>query len=445
MGVILELPERMPLANVVRALEREPGLTVLATRGLGGAVSSRPARSSFVLARPVERVTTLAPPPSAPVVGWAGLPAAPRWVGAVPYEAGRALERPGWCRPDARAPVREVDPEWLRYDAALRIDAETGALVVEADDAAAADALVARLRAGAAGSADPRAFALEPLADREAPDAHAARVAAALDLIAAGDIYQVNLARFLGFRATGSRAELFLAMLERSPVELGFYGQFFGGTVCGASPELALHVQGRHATTGPIKGTRARGASAAEDDALAAELDASDKERAELTMAIDLHRNDLGLLAEPGSVRLARAPFIVRGARVMSRVAEVSATLRPGVTLEDAVRAFTPAGSVTGAPKVRAMQVIDGLEPERRGPYAGALGYVAWGDQRMDLAITIRTAVLAGGEASVQAGAGIVADSDPAAEWAETENKARAMLTAIGRVRAAARVSQTPG
>ncbi len=424
MAVIVELPERMPLAHAVRALEREPGLAVLATRRLGAHASARPARSSFVLARPVERVTTLAPPPSPPDVGWAGLPAAPRWVGAIPYEAGRDRERATWCRADERPSVREVAPEWLRYDAALRIDADSGALVVEADDAAAAGALVERLRAGATDAGSERPFELEPLPDAEPPAAHAARIARALERIAAGDVYQVNLARFLHFRAHGSRAELFLAMLERSPVEYGFYGQFFGSTVCGASPELALHLRDRRATTGPIKGTRARGASAAEDEARAAELDASDKERAELTMAIDLHRNDLGILAEPGSVRLSRAPHIVRGARVMRRVAEVSATLRADVSLVDAVRAFAPAGSVTGAPKVRAMEIIEELEAERRGLYTGLYGHVGR-DGALTLAVAIRTLVVdEDGAARYGAGGGIVAGSDPSLELDETRWKA---------------------
>src|SRR5262249_54027535 len=146
--------------------------------------------------------------------------------------------------------------------------------------------------------------------------------------------------------------------------------------VCGTSPELALEVRGDRLRTVPIKGTRPRGRDAGEDAALAAELDADPKERAELTMAIDLHRNDLGKVAIPGSVRLLGGPRVTAGRTVWSRSAEVVARARPGTTLEDLVRALVPCGSVTGAPKVRAMEIIAHLEPARRGLYTGVYGYV---------------------------------------------------------------------
>jgi anthranilate synthase component 1 len=154
-------------------------------------------------------------------------------------------------------------------------------------------------------------------------------------------------------------------------------------------------------------------------------------------MLVDLGRNDVGRLAEYGTVRVTDLMTVERYSHVLHIVSQVEGALRAGVSAMDAFRAVFPAGTMTGAPKVRAMEIIDELEPERRGPYAGAIGYLAAGDQRMDLAITIRTCVIADGEASVQAGAGIVHDSVPEAEWAETENKARALLTAMGRVRAA--------
>jgi anthranilate synthase component 1 len=212
-----------------------------------------------------------------------------------------------------------------------------------------------------------------------------------------------------------------------------------GVELVGSSPELLVRVADRRVTVRPIAGTRPRGRTPAEDAALAAELLADEKERAEHVMLVDLGRNDVGRVAEYGSVAVTELMQVERYSHVLHIVSQVEGTLRPEVSALDAFRACFPAGTMTGAPKVRAMEIIDELEPERRGPYAGAVGYIAAGDRHMDLAITIRTCVIAGGVASVQAGAGIVADSVPAREWEETENKARAMLTAIGRVRGARR------
>ena len=157
-------------------------------------------------------------------------------------------------------------------------------------------------------------------------------------------------------------------------------------------------------------------------------------------MLVDLGRNDVGRIARYGSVEVTDLMVVERYSHVLHLVSEVRGALPPDASAVDVFRAVFPAGTMSGAPKVRAMQIIDELEPERRGPYAGAVGYIAAGDRRMDLAITIRTCVIANGEVSVQTGAGIVADSVAEREWEETENKARAMLTAIGQVRAAARM-----
>ena len=208
-----------------------------------------------------------------------------------------------------------------------------------------------------------------------------------------------------------------------------------GVELVGSSPELHVRVADGAATVRPIAGTRPRGRTAAEDAALAAELAADEKERAEHVMLVDLGRNDIGRVARYGTVQVTDFMTVEAYSHVFHLVSEVTGTLRDGVSAMDVLRATFPAGTMTGAPKVRAMQIIDELEPEQRGPYAGAVGWIGAGGDRMDLAITIRTCVIAGGEANVQAGAGIVADSVPALEWAETENKARAMLTAIGRVR----------
>jgi anthranilate synthase component 1 len=195
----------------------------------------------------------------------------------------------------------------------------------------------------------------------------------------------------------------------------------------------------------PIAGTRPRGATPAADEALAEELLADEKERAEHVMLVDLGRNDVGRIAAFGTVKVTEMMKVERYSHVHHLVSQVEGQLPAEGSALEVFRATFPAGTMTGAPKVRAMQIIDELEPERRGPYAGAIGYIAAGDRRMDLAITIRTCVVAGGVASVQAGAGIVYDSVPSREWEETENKARAMLTAIGWVRGAGAGSREPG
>jgi anthranilate synthase component 1 len=215
--------------------------------------------------------------------------------------------------------------------------------------------------------------------------------------------------------------------------------------IVGSSPELLLRVADGRVTVRPIAGTRRRGATPEQDEALAAELLADTKERAEHVMLVDLGRNDVGRIARYGSVRVTDLMKVERYSHVLHMVSQVEGELLPLYSALDAFRATFPAGTMTGAPKVRAMEIIDELEPERRGAYAGALGLIAAGDERMDLAITIRTCVIADGVASVQAGAGIVHDSVPSAEWEETETKARALLTAIGRARASVSTAPVPG
>jgi anthranilate synthase component 1 len=200
-----------------------------------------------------------------------------------------------------------------------------------------------------------------------------------------------------------------------------------------------VRVANRRVTVRPIAGTRPRGRTQVEDDALSAELLADEKERAEHVMLVDLGRNDVGRVAEFGTVAVTELMAVERYSHVLHIVSQVEGRIPEEGSAIDVFRATFPAGTMTGAPKVRAMEIIDELEPERRGPYAGAVGYIAAGDRRMDLAITIRTCVLAHGVASIQAGAGIVVDSVPEREWDETENKARAMLIAIGQVRSAMR------
>jgi anthranilate synthase component 1 len=262
------------------------------------------------------------------------------------------------------------------------------------------------------------------------------------EYIAAGDTFQTVLSRRLEVAAP----DPFLAyryLRALNPAPYLYYLHCDDIRVIGSSPEILVRVEDGEVTLRPIAGTRPRGATAEEDAALAAELAADPKERAEHLMLVDLGRNDVGRVAEYGSVRLTAFMTIERYSHVMHLVSEVRGRLRPELDALAALAASFPAGTVSGAPKVRAMQIIDQLEPVRRGPYAGAVGYIGWGGHTMDTAIAIRTCVISGGRAWVQAGAGIVADSDPAAEWRETEAKARAVLLALALASAAQMTERT--
>ena len=255
-------------------------------------------------------------------------------------------------------------------------------------------------------------------------------VARIKEYIAAGDTFQTVLSRRLDLEAP----EPFLAyryLRALNPAPYLYFLHCDDIHVLGSSPEILVRVEDGEVTLRPIAGTRPRGTDAAQDAALAAELAADPKERAEHLMLVDLGRNDVGRVAEFGSVRLTAFMTIERYSHVMHLVSEVRGRLRPELDALAALAASFPAGTVSGAPKVRAMQIIDELEPTRRGPYAGAVGYVGWGARTLDTAIAIRTCVMRGGRAWVQAGAGIVADSDPESEWRETEAKARAVVVAL--------------
>jgi anthranilate synthase component I len=250
------------------------------------------------------------------------------------------------------------------------------------------------------------------------------------EYIAAGDTFQTVLSRRIDVAAP----DPFLSyryLRALNPAPYLYYLHCDDIHVIGSSPEILVRVEDGEVTLRPIAGTRPRGADAAEDAALADELAADPKERAEHLMLVDLGRNDVGRVAEFGSVRLTAFMTIERYSHVMHLVSEVRGRLRPELDAVAALAACFPAGTVSGAPKVRAMQIIDELEPVRRGPYAGAVGYVGWGARTLDTAIAIRTCVIRGDRAWVQAGAGIVADSDPGGEWRETEAKARAVLLAL--------------
>lgn len=247
--------------------------------------------------------------------------------------------------------------------------------------------------------------------------------------ITEGDIMQVVLSQRMSKPFGASPLALYRSLRSLNPSPYMFYFDFEDFHVVGASPEILVRLEGDTVTLRPIAGTRRRGASFDEDQALAAELLADEKERAEHVQLLDLGRNDAGRVSVVGSVKLTENMIVERYSHVMHIVSNVEGKLKPGLDALDVLKASFPAGTVSGAPKVRAMEIIDELEPVKRGIYAGAVGYLGFHGE-MDLAIAIRTALVKDGEMHVQAGAGIVADSDPAAEWQETQNKARAVLRA---------------
>ena len=247
--------------------------------------------------------------------------------------------------------------------------------------------------------------------------------------ITEGDIMQVVLSQRMVKPFAASPLALYRSLRSLNPSPYMFYFDFEDFHVVGASPEILVRLEGDTVTVRPIAGTRKRGATFEEDQALAADLLADEKERAEHIQLLDLGRNDAGRVAKIGSVKLTENMIVERYSHVMHIVSNVEGKLQSGLNALDVLRATFPAGTVSGAPKVRAMEIIDELEPVKRGIYAGAVGYLGFhGD--MDIAIAIRTAVVKDGKLHVQAGAGIVADSDPTSEWVETQNKARAVLRA---------------
>jgi anthranilate synthase component 1 len=256
-----------------------------------------------------------------------------------------------------------------------------------------------------------------------------AAVKHAKDYIAAGDIMQVVLSQRMKLEFTASPLSLYRALRSLNPSPYMFYYDFGDFHVVGASPEILVRKEGSTITLRPIAGTRPRGATRDADDAFAAELEADPKERAEHVMLLDLGRNDVGRVSEIGGVTVTERMTIERYSHVMHIVSNVEGRLKRGLSSFDVLAATFPAGTVSGAPKVRAMEIIDELEPTRRGVYAGAVGYISFQDD-MDTAIAIRTAVLKDRMLYVQVGAGIVHDSVPEAEWQETQNKARALLRA---------------
>jgi anthranilate/para-aminobenzoate synthase component I len=393
--------------EAARRVSDRPGAALLYTAGAAG--------PSYVMCDPVACVRGLDPEPELPLAGRAEpYDHVPRWVGVLPYESRRVLER--GRRADARPVPWLCEATWWRYRAVAEF---RGRVVVVGDDAACVAELAALLEQPAR-PAEVRA----ELGPAEPRELHVARVQRALAYIAQGQLYQVNLARRQRLRLEGRAVDVLAQLSRHAPAPYAVALCTPNADVIGTSPELFLRLEpGGRLVTAPIKGTRPRGRDAAEDAALIAALENDPKERAELTMIIDVERNDLGRIAEPGSVRVVDGPRISTFGRVHHRWAELEARLSADISRRDVLEAMLPSGSVTGAPKVRAVEVIAELEADRRGLYTGAYGYVTHAGG-LELGMAIRTLCRRGTEAEYFAGGGIVADSDPLCEYDETRWKA---------------------
>jgi anthranilate synthase component 1 len=354
-------------------------------------------------------------------------------VGYVGYEAVRAFERVPAAAADA---LRLPAARFGIYDTAIAFDhvRRTMRLIAhgEGSDRRAAERRLDQIEALLDRPARP---AVRPGGDgvwrsnltRERFESGVRR---AVELIHAGDCIQIVLSQRFTLDDPPDALSLYRALRSVNPSPYMFLLGNGQATLVGASPEPFLRVEGRRLQMYPIAGTRRRGRNDAEDAALEAELRASAKERAEHVMLVDLARNDLGRVSEMGSVRVPTFMRVDRFSHVMHLTSIVEGRLRADLDALDAFRACFPAGTVSGAPKVRAMQRIAELEPDQRGPYAGAVGYADF-DGNLDTCIAIRTGVLSGGRLHVQAGAGIVADSDPSAEYEETIAKSNALRRAV--------------
>ncbi|MFT4179729.1 MAG: anthranilate synthase component I [Thermomonas sp.] len=295
------------------------------------------------------------------------------------------------------------------------------------------DALVHRLRHGGA----PYPETLRPAAIDESDfrssftrEQYHDVVRKAQEYIRAGDIFQVVPSQRLSVPFHARPVDVYRALRALNPSPYMYFLDTGSTQVVGSSPEILARLQAGVVTVRPIAGTRPRGKTVEEDNALEAELLADPKERAEHLMLIDLGRNDVGRISDAGSVQVGEQFVIERYSHVMHIVSEVTGTLKPGLSYADVLRATFPAGTVSGAPKIRALEIIRELEPVKRNVYSGAVGYIGWhGDA--DTAIAIRTAVIQDGRLHVQAGGGVVFDSDPDAEWQETMNKGRALFRAV--------------
>lgn len=384
------------------------------------------AAEPFAVMAQLLRHLRLAAPPGLPAfIGGA--------IGSFAYDLGRRLERlPQRLTADPDLPELDV----AFYDRVLAFDHETDTGWMIALD------LGVERRGGGGGvaglatmppPAPAHAAAQQRIRFRSnaARDDYLSTVRRVLEAIAAGELYQVNLSQRLEAGWSGSAWDAYELLRSASPAPYGAFLDLGDAAVLSASPEQFLRLDGDRIQTRPMKGTRPRGTDAAADQALAAQLAASAKDRAENAMIVDVLRNDLGRVCRTGSVQVDDLFAIEPYAGVWQMVSGVTGRLRPELDAIDLLRACFPGGSITGAPKIRAMELIEQLERVRRGIYCGAIGYLSV-TGAMDTSVAIRTVVLAGERLLLQVGGGIVADSDPAAEYAETLVKAQAVIAAFG-------------
>jgi anthranilate synthase component 1 len=401
------------------------------------------------------RAETLPGDPFTAVRSWhqryrcAAIPGLPRFSGGLVgwwgYDTVRAVEPLPNCPPDA---LGLPDVHLMHCDTVLVFDHSYNHLLlithldlsdgqgVEAAYGRAQrelDAMQRRMEAPLALRLVEPQPALEPAYHQHTPEARFHDgIRRIQEYIKAGDAFQVVVSQRLSAACDVSPFQVYRSLRSLNPSPYLFYLRMGDAALVGASPELLVRVENRRVAVRPIAGTTLRGATPAEDDELAAKLLADPKEVAEHTMLIDLGRNDVGRVCKPGSVRLSDRMVIERYSHVQHIVSHVEGELRDDLDALDALKACHPAGTVSGAPKVRAMQIIDTLEPVKRGPYAGAVGYLDFRGN-LDTCIALRTAILTPGEAHIQAGAGVVADSTPQGEYEETLRKARATLMAVAR------------
>ncbi len=371
--------------------------------------------------------------------GTSPVPYGPGWFGYIGYEFGRHLERlPGRAERDTSLP----DLHLAFYDATAVYDALekrwtlTWLIFDEPNHKGRESAEVLRAMLQSACETDKPNIETKKtdlkVKSNFTPEEYRLAVARCIDYIAAGDIFQVNLSqRFTVADAPGPLA-IYKALRRRNPAWYSAMLLLDDAAVLSSSPELFLRVRGREVLTRPIKGTRRRTGRKDEDAAAAAELLASEKDNAELAMIIDLLRNDLGRVCRYGSVRVAERRELEAHPTVFHLVGSVVGELRDGVEVADLLAATFPGGSITGAPKIRAMEIIDEIEPVARGVYTGSIGYIG-ADGNCELNIAIRTIAWDRGSAHIQVGGGIVADSTPEGEYTETLDKARAVLEAIAK------------
>ena len=445
-AIILESGTREPRLGRFSFLADDPFLT-FRSKGRrieirrGGGVERQDGDPFEVLTRLLADIQVARPADAPPLIAGA--------MGYFGYDLGRFVERVPTATIDD---VPVADCHLGFYGAVAAIDhvaqrawvsaigaPETAPSAAERLAEQRADALAARIAAGAGGNPhsldDPPAARLTT-AEGLSVSSNFTRadylraVRRAKDYIAAGDIYQVNLTQRLSAPLRGTPLGLYRRLSRQNPAPFAAYFETPDAAIVCSSPERFLQVRDGVVETRPIKGTRPRGATPEEDARLAAELVASEKDRAENVMIVDLERNDLGRVCEFGTVHVPELFALESYATVHHLVSTVRGRLQPGCTALDCLRASFPGGSITGAPKVRAMEIIEELEPTRRGVYTGAIGYVCFSGD-MDVNIVIRTAVIKDDIAYFHVGGGIVADSDPEAEYEETIDKARAMARAL--------------